>query len=112
MGEKYLLLRRGLYWRPNSQGHTALKSEAGRYTEDEALSRTHDGRPPTIMVLEKDASSIAPGCKDIRALNRHIAALEAERDRYRELLELTVKHHLPYGHPMRLSINAALSKEE
>lgn len=91
MGEKYLLLKRGLFWRPNSQGYTALKSEAGRYSEEEALSRIHDGSPPTITVLEKNAPSIAPGCKDITALHRHISALEARCERYREALKSLVE---------------------
>ena len=31
-GEHYLIIKRGLYYRPNSQGYTGIRDQAGRYS--------------------------------------------------------------------------------
>ena len=36
---RYLLVKRSLYYRPNSKGYTGIKDEAGRYTLDEVAER-------------------------------------------------------------------------
>jgi hypothetical protein len=33
---EFLLVKRGLYYRPNSHGYTGIKERAGRYLESEA----------------------------------------------------------------------------
>jgi len=33
-GEHYLIIKRGLYYAPNSQGYTGIRDKAGRYTLD------------------------------------------------------------------------------
>ena len=63
----YLIEKNGLYYRPNSGGYTGLKSEAGRYSFDEAAAivRRHgpDGpRDGMAMWLECDAPEYAPRC--------------------------------------------------
>jgi hypothetical protein len=59
---KWLLMKRGLYWMPNSQGYTGLKSEAGRYTDEEvAVYRRNDERGVFILEAET-ADEIAPKC--------------------------------------------------
>lgn len=35
MTDLYLIEKRGLYYRPNAQGYTCFKHEAGTYTLDE-----------------------------------------------------------------------------
>jgi hypothetical protein len=71
---KWLLLKRGLYWRPNSQGYTGLKSEAGRYTDEEvAIYRRQDEREVFILDAET-ADEIAPKCWPDVA-QRHLAGL-------------------------------------
>jgi hypothetical protein len=71
---KWLLMKRGLYWRPNSQGYTGLKSEAGRYTDEEvAIYRRQDEREVFILDAET-ADEIAPKCWPDVA-QRHLAGL-------------------------------------
>lgn len=41
MGEKYLITKRGSYYRPNAQGYTASAIIAGRYSFDDAHSHSH-----------------------------------------------------------------------
>ena len=47
----YVVIKRGLFWRPEDKGYTAKIEEAGRYTKDEALSRCHGGGQPVTMAL-------------------------------------------------------------
>jgi len=55
----WLLLKRGLYWRPDSMGYTAKKSEAGRYHYDEAKHRINAG---VSMVHEDDVPDHLDKC--------------------------------------------------
>lgn len=58
---KYLLLKRGYYWRHESRGYTGIKDEAGRYSEEESLEIVvHDG--DTTRVLEERAEMFSPSC--------------------------------------------------
>lgn len=41
----YLIRKGGYYYRPNSQGYTVSKDEAGRYTLKEAINITHPNGP-------------------------------------------------------------------
>lgn len=77
---RFLLMKRGLYYRPDNNGYTGLKSEAGRYRENEAYP---DGGVTAIH--ENDAEEFAPGCwqdMKIAHLERQIEKLVAERDAY------------------------------
>lgn len=71
----YLLMKRGLYWRPDSCGYTGLKREAGRYS-DEDSAWTCDGPladPKTTRIAEDKAPRFSPSC-DI-----YVRQAEAER---------------------------------
>lgn len=41
----YLIRKRGAYYRPNAEGYTCNRAEAGRYTLDEAISHSHPNGP-------------------------------------------------------------------
>lgn len=45
MGGRYLIRKGGYFYRPNAQGYTVSKAEAGRYTLEEAISLTHPNGP-------------------------------------------------------------------
>lgn len=55
----YLLVKRGLYYRPNRCGYTGVKSEAGRYSESEANPLSG-----VSAVHEDDAPAYSPNCYD------------------------------------------------
>ncbi|HEX7822869.1 MAG TPA: hypothetical protein VF463_19910 [Sphingobium sp.] len=42
---RYLIVKGGAYYRPNAEGYTRSKTEAGRYTLDEAISHSHPNGP-------------------------------------------------------------------
>ena len=74
----YLLLKRGLYWRPDAAGYTGAKAEAGRYEWADAQARCHDDGEPVTMVAEEDAAEFSPRCPDdakVRVLRRERDAL-------------------------------------
>lgn len=85
----YVLIKRGLYWRPNAMGYTGVLAEAGLYTEADARARADgDG---TTMQLASEATEFAPACwqeTKIAVLSQQVAHLRAEnanlRDRVRE----------------------------
>ena len=41
----YFIRKYGLYYRPNAQGYTSNKDEAGRYTLAEAINHSHPNGP-------------------------------------------------------------------
>lgn len=43
--DKYLILKRGMYYRPDRKGYTSSPSEAGRYTLAQAVFLTHPNGP-------------------------------------------------------------------
>lgn len=57
---RYLIRKGGYYYRPNAQGYTTGKAEAGRYTLEEAIKHSHpngpDG-PRDGITYELDADS-------------------------------------------------------
>lgn len=57
MTDRFLLLKRGLYYRPNGQGYTGRKSEAGRYPAT-------DARPAygVTAIHEDEAPAYSDGC--------------------------------------------------
>ena len=81
---RYLLIKRGLYYRPNNQGYTGKRSEAGRYPETDA-----DDMSGVTAVHEDNAAEYAPACwqetinQDLR---ERLDAAERERDALREAL--------------------------
>lgn len=60
MGEpeqRFLLVKRGLYYAPNNQGYTGVKERAGRYREVDAL-----GLDGVTAIHEDKAPLFAPAC--------------------------------------------------
>lgn len=39
----YVLIKRGLYWRPNGEGYTGILLNAGLYSDEESVRRIGDG---------------------------------------------------------------------
>lgn len=73
----YLLLKRGLYWRPNSSGYTGIKDHAGRYSEEEAKARVSE---ETTMIEESEAPNYSEACfsdlRDAHQIEKLRAALD------------------------------------
>lgn len=64
---QYLIIKRGLYYRPNSGGYTGLKDEAGRYSLYDAEDISHPNgeygpRDGMSYMHENDAPDYAPQC--------------------------------------------------
>ena len=58
--ERFLLMKRGMYWRPNACGYTYQKSAAGRYSKEEAESRCRPGEDGVTMIEESAADDLSP----------------------------------------------------
>jgi hypothetical protein len=61
---RYLLMKRGLYYRPDECGYTGVKAEAGRYREADAspehgVSAIHEDEAPVFAPACWDATKIA-----------------------------------------------------
>ncbi|APL94124.1 hypothetical protein [Sphingobium indicum] len=91
-GDRFLLVKRGLYYRPGNQGYTGIKDRAGRYPESDASPE--DG---ITAIHEDDAPEYSQACfadlKEKHMLGK-IAALEEEIKRLREALERIGWHEL------------------
>lgn len=79
-GQLYLILKRGLYYRPDGAGYTGLKSEAGRFAlhltmTGDTISQWPDMNP-AHFILEADAPDFAPGYQP----EMRVSALTDERD--------------------------------
>ncbi|MEG8224021.1 hypothetical protein OSJ57_26045, partial [Sphingomonas sp. HH69] len=75
---KYLICKGGAYYRPNAQGYTRNRSEAGRYTLEEAISHSHpngsDGpRDGITYELDTAPPSPPPGGGNLREAREVIA---------------------------------------
>ena len=44
-GDRYLIRKRGMYYRPNAEGYTCEKAHAGRFTLEQAISHSHPNGP-------------------------------------------------------------------
>ncbi|EQB03873.1 hypothetical protein [Sphingobium sp. HDIP04] len=84
-GDRFLLVKRGLYYRPGNRGYTGIKDRAGRYPEGDASPE--DG---ITAIHEDDAPEYSQACfadlKEKHMLGK-IAALEEEIKRLREALD-------------------------
>lgn len=63
--DRYLLVSRGLYWRPDSRGYTGIRDEAGRYSHDRALK--HENLGGGVYYHEDDAPEVMSAtCPDLK----------------------------------------------
>ncbi len=79
----YLLMKRGLYYRPDAMGYTGIKDHAGRYTREVAESHA-DPVSGVTMILEAEADEFSPSCYDDLARDHLLTraqAAEARADR-------------------------------
>jgi hypothetical protein len=75
---EYLLLKRGLYYRPNNVGYTGIRDEAGRYEESDAMPEAG-----VTAIHERDAPEFSDACWDdikVRHLTRQRDHLLAALD--------------------------------
>ena len=83
--DRYLLVKRGLYYRPGNQGYTGIKEYAGRYPASDASP--DDG---VTAIHEDEAPEYSQACyHDLMAEHavRKAAALEAEIASLKQRLE-------------------------
>lgn len=77
---KFLINKRGMWYRPNSQGYTNNPADAGRYTEEEARDYTHpnglDG--PRDGMFYKHESEVDGAVNPLAAIIETQAARIAE----------------------------------
>ncbi|KAA0117832.1 hypothetical protein CIW48_26870 [Methylobacterium sp. P1-11] len=76
----YVLIKRGLYWRPEAQGYTGVLAEAGRYAEAQAKPYREEPRLGTKVMLASEAPEFAPACWEetkIAVLKNEIAQLRS-----------------------------------
>ena len=61
--EKYLITKRGAYYKPNAQGYTNLKHLAGRYTLEQAIRYSHpngkDGPRDGISFVPEETAPLS-----------------------------------------------------
>jgi len=79
----YVLLKRGLFWRPGDMGYTAKIAEAGRYTEAEAKARAHDDGEPVTMRLAVDFERSPE--EQIAQLRQQLESAQAESKRLTDI---------------------------
>ena len=69
----HLLLRRGLYYRPNNSGYTGLKADAGHYPASRAMP---DADVTAIPIAEAD--DFSPSCDPCTKLEHTVRILKAQ----------------------------------
>ncbi len=93
----YVLMKRGLYWRPDAQGYTGVLADAGRYTAEKAAAYTHHDDPSVTAILASEADEFSPACweetklarrdKQLAAAESRAASAEAEVERLRKAIQ-------------------------
>lgn len=81
---RFLLMKRGLFYRPGSQGYTGVKLLAGRFHE-------HEARPDCgVTAIHEDKAPMFAECANPETAKdwaeQHIRELEARLARYKEAL--------------------------
>lgn len=86
-GDEYLIIKRGLYYRPGGKGYTGVKSEAGRFSKKEAESSL----PECDYLLAAIAPDYSVGCWPetrhadiVGKMESKNEALRAENERLRQ----------------------------
>lgn len=82
-GKEYVLLKRGLYWRPGSFGYTESILEAGLFSEEESAQAVERGRfnPPELQVTRMELGEAL----ELAATSARAAA--ADLDRYADQVD-------------------------
>lgn len=86
----YLLMKRGLYYRPDAMGYTGIKDHAGRYSKDDAEDHA-DPAAGVTMVSEAEAAEFSPNCFDDLARAHLLKQRDAEKARADRLAEIASK---------------------
>ena len=63
MEDAWLIVKRDLYYRPQGQGYTGIRDNAGRYTHEEALAH-HNPESGESIVRLADAPEFTKSCWD------------------------------------------------
>jgi len=78
MGDQYLICKYGMYYRPNAQGYTSSRAEAGRYSLADAIRHSHPNGPDGPR--DGITYELAPPALPAPEASDELAALR-ERDR-------------------------------
>ena len=84
---RYLLQKRGLYYRPDRCGYTGIKEHAGRYFEHEA------SLPDVVAIHEDEAAEFSPSCYDDLArqhLQEQNASLRKQLEAFESALRISL----------------------
>ena len=107
---RYLLQKRGLYYRPDRCGYTGIKEHAGRYFEHEA------SLPDVVAIHEDEAAEFSPSCYDDLArqhLQEQNASLRKQLEDAREALRhIKVEAEREQGHWQHLKRVIAVHADE
>lgn len=101
MTDMFLIEKRGLYYRPNAQGYTGLKRDAGRYTFEEAAERVGPNGPDgpqdgLSMWREQDAPQFSSACAwDVRLVEK--TRIRARNEALREAAVLAQGRYQVWG---------------
>ena len=94
--ECYLIMKRGLYYKPNSSGYTGIKDYAGRYTlTDTALRFPNESHSGLSYIHESNAPEYSEACfydlKLEHQLKKSIALVDAYRSVLQDIVAKTRK---------------------
>ena len=103
MAREYLLVKQGLYYRPNSKGYTGVKDCAGRYLESEAILDAG-----VVAIHESVAPDFSEKCWPEIARDHLQSRIDAKDAAIAELVEALAA---AFADPMRL-INSESAMNE
>lgn len=86
MKAEYLIIKRGLYYRPNSQGYTGLRDEAGRYTLDYCQKLCDGNRDGLTYIHENKAEEFMPDAYHDSVIKHLIKQRDDARESVRKFI--------------------------
>jgi hypothetical protein len=98
VGPRYLLLKRGLYYRPDNCGYTGIKEYAGRYEESDAspedgITAIHEDEAPEYTAACFEDLKLKHVSDKLAAANALIESQSAEIARKDELREIGIARY-------------------